>query len=89
MAQGPKKAVPSGVAPLPNDKFREAQGPPVSHPSDPWNKRPGSAPPQHQHREAHTRIGEGLVPLKLPGGEPHKRTEVTDQAIPVTRFLKE
>ena len=39
--------------------------------------------------EAHTRIGEGLVPLKLPGGEPHKRTEVTDQPIPVTRFLKD
>ena len=65
------------------------QGPPVSHPSDPWNKRLGSAPPQHQHREAHTRIGEGLVQLKLPGGEPQKRTEVTDQAIPVTRFLKD
>jgi NADH-quinone oxidoreductase subunit I len=65
------------------------QGPPVSHPSDPWNKRPSSAPPPHQHIEAHTRIGEDLVQLKLPGGEPHKRTEVTDQPIPVTRFLKE
>ena len=65
------------------------QGPPVSHPSDPWNKRPGSAPPQHQHSEAHTRIGDGLVPLKLPGGEPQKRTEITDQPIPVTRFLKD
>ena len=41
------------------------------------------------HKEAHTRIGEGLVQLKLPGGEPHKRTEVTDQPIPVTRFLKD
>ena len=46
-------------------------------------------PPQHEHKEAHTRIGEGLVPLKLPGGEPNKRTEVTDQPIPVTRFLKD
>jgi hypothetical protein len=43
--------------------------------------------PPHQHAEPHTRIGEDLVPLKLPAGE-QKRTEVTDQAIPVTRFLK-
>jgi NADH-quinone oxidoreductase subunit I len=64
------------------------QGPAVSHPSDPWFKRTGSGEPAHQHREAHTRIGEGLVPLKLPG-EHHKRTEVTDQPVPVTRFLKE
>ena len=51
------------------------QGPPVSHPSDPWNKRESSRPPPHQHLEPHTRIGEGLTPLKLPasGQEPHAR----------------
>jgi ferredoxin len=67
------------------------QGPPVSHPSDPWNKRESSRPPPHQHLEPHTRIGEGLTPLKLPasGQEPHARTVVTDQPVPVTRFLKE
>jgi NADH-quinone oxidoreductase subunit H len=65
-----------------------APGPTGQPPSDPWNKRTSSAPPSHQHTEAHTPIGEGLVPLKLPSGEHHKRTEVTDQPIPVTRFLK-
>ncbi|QSQ16492.1 NuoI/complex I 23 kDa subunit family protein [Myxococcus landrumensis] len=42
------------------------KGPPVSHPSDPWNKREGSEEPHHVHKEAHTRIGEGLVQLKTP-----------------------
>ncbi|WP_163996986.1 NuoI/complex I 23 kDa subunit family protein [Pyxidicoccus caerfyrddinensis] len=42
------------------------KGPAVSHPSDPWNKREGSEEPHHAHKEAHTRIGEGLVELKLP-----------------------
>jgi len=65
------------------------QGPPVSHPSDPWNKRDSSRAPQHPHLEPHTRIGEGLVALKLPTQEPHPRTVVTDQPVPVTRFLKE
>jgi NADH-quinone oxidoreductase subunit I len=64
---------------------RLLQGPPVSHPSDPWFKRDGSAQPPHVHKEAHTRIGEGLVELKLP---PTNRTEVTDQPVPVTKFLK-
>jgi NADH-quinone oxidoreductase subunit I len=44
------------------------KGAPVSHPSDPWNKRESSAEPTHAHKEAHTRIGEGLVQLKLPHG---------------------
>ncbi|HEX8698815.1 MAG TPA: NADH-quinone oxidoreductase subunit I [Myxococcaceae bacterium] len=43
-------------------------GAPVSHPSDPWNKREGSEEPHHTHKEAHTRIGEGLVQLKTPHG---------------------
>jgi NADH-quinone oxidoreductase subunit I len=42
------------------------KGPPVSHPSDPWNRREASPQPAHIHKEAHTRIGEGLVPLKTP-----------------------
>ncbi|PZR13888.1 MAG: NADH-quinone oxidoreductase subunit I [Archangium gephyra] len=35
------------------------KGPAVSHPSDPWYKRGNSEMPDHQHKEAHTRIGEG------------------------------
>jgi len=31
-------------------------GPPVSHPSDPWNRRDGSKPPAHQELEPHARI---------------------------------
>ena len=33
------------------------KGPPVAHPSDPWNKRERSTAPE-QHKEAHTRVGE-------------------------------
>lgn len=36
------------------------KGPAVSHPSDPWYKRGSSAPPDHVHKEAHTRISAGL-----------------------------
>jgi|CXWL01.1.fsa_nt_gi NADH-quinone oxidoreductase subunit I len=62
------------------------RGPPVSHPSDPWFKRGGSEAPEHVHKEAHTRIGEGLVQLKLPQGH---RVEV-DRSHPVaiTKFYK-
>lgn len=35
------------------------KGPAVSHPSDPWYKRGNSDMPAHQHKEQHTRIGEG------------------------------
>ena len=35
------------------------KGPAVSHPSDPWYKRGSSAPPDHVHKEAHTRIAAG------------------------------
>ena len=35
------------------------KGPAVSHPSDPWYKRGNSEMPAHQHKEQHTRIGEG------------------------------
>ena len=38
---------------------RLLQGPAVSHPSDPWYKRGSSAPPDHVHKEAHTRIAAG------------------------------
>jgi len=79
------------------------KGPAVSHPSDPWNKREGSEEPHHTHKEAHTRIGEGLVQLKTPqlgaghdhqGGHgkavvAHGQTVVTQQGpIQVTKFLK-
>lgn len=62
------------------------KGPPVSHPSDPWYKRPSSEEPEHVHKEAHTRIGEGH-----PSARPalHSRVEVdTHQPVPVTRFFK-
>ena len=36
------------------------KGPAVSHPSDPWYKRGSSAPPDHVHKEAHTRVTAGL-----------------------------
>lgn len=34
------------------------KGPAVAHPSDPWNKRTDSTPPEGQHKEAHTRVEE-------------------------------
>ena len=53
---------------------RLLKGPAVIHPSDPWYKREGSEEPHHVHKEAHTRIGEGLVQLKTPHavGEGHE-----------------
>lgn len=39
------------------------KGPAVSHPSDPWYKRGNSELPEHQHKEAHTRIAEGGAAL--------------------------
>jgi len=48
------------------------KGPPVSHPSDPWNRREDSHQPHHQPKEAHARIGDGLVGLKLPQPEHEK-----------------
>jgi NADH-quinone oxidoreductase subunit I len=42
------------------------KGPPVTHPSDPWFKRESSEAPHHVHKEAHARIGDGLVQLKTP-----------------------
>jgi NADH-quinone oxidoreductase subunit I len=68
---------------------RLLNGPAVSHPSDPWNKREGSAAPA-QHKEAHVRIGDT-------GHEGHghslpvhtsKVITTTDQPVPVTKFLK-
>ncbi len=64
-------------------------GPAASHPSDPWYKRAGSEQPPHVHKEAHTRIGEGLVQLKLPTAH-HNKIEIDTShgPIPITRFLK-
>lgn len=60
-------------------------GPAVTHPSDPWFKRGSSSEPDHQHMEKHTRIGEGLVALKLP----HNTVEVdTSKPVAVTKFIK-
>jgi len=42
---------------------RLLKGPAVSHPSDPWYKRGSSAPPDHVHKEAHTRIAAGGAAL--------------------------
>lgn len=64
-------------------------GPPVSHPSDPWVKRESSKAPHHVHKEAHTRIGEGLVTLKLPT---ENKLALTDSAhtppAEITHFKK-
>jgi NADH-quinone oxidoreductase subunit I len=75
------------------------KGPAVSHPSDPWNKRPSSAQPEHGHKEAHTRIGEHEAhhPAQLEAGHGHaehatpgtSRTVVSNEGpVPVTKFLK-
>jgi NADH-quinone oxidoreductase subunit I len=59
------------------------KGPPVSHPTDPWYKRGSSEKPDHVHKEAHTRIGEGTA--RSPG----VAIEVdTTKAVAVTHFLK-
>ena len=42
------------------------KGPAVSHPSDPWYKRGSSSPPDHVHKEAHTRIAAGNGLAKRP-----------------------
>ncbi len=61
------------------------KGPPVTHPSDPWFKRGSSEAPDHVHKEAHTRIGEGNVGARLMANT----VEVdTSKPVPVTRFLK-
>jgi NADH-quinone oxidoreductase subunit I len=75
------------------------QGPPVSHPSDPWTRRAGSAAPAHAVKEAHTRIGEGdkrYEPHGMGHGAGHAgalpagtRIEVDhSKSVPVTRFHK-
>jgi NADH-quinone oxidoreductase subunit I len=65
---------------------RLLNGPAVSHPSDPWNKRDSSEAPSHEHQEAHARIGDGLVQLRHP---PSSRTVVDKNGtVPVVRFLK-
>jgi NADH-quinone oxidoreductase subunit I len=44
---------------------RLLNGPPVSHPSDPWMKRGDSHAPEHVHKEAHTRIAEKVPVTKF------------------------
>jgi len=63
------------------------KGPPVSHPSDPWNKRDSSEAPEHVHKEAHARIGDGLVGHAQ--ALPVHKVEVSGAPVPVTKFLKE
>lgn len=58
---------------------RLLRGPAVTHPSDPWFKRGSSAPPP-QHKEAHTRIGEGAHGLAKHGAGP--------QPVEVVKFTK-
>src|SRR5262249_43848485 len=57
------------------------KGPPVSHPSDPWKKRPESAAPEHVPHEAHTRVGESHKDANHALGEGERPPPV-----PVTRF---
>jgi NADH-quinone oxidoreductase subunit I len=76
------------------------KGPAVSHPSDPWNKRPGSEQPAHVHKEAHTRVGEGHEAHhghELAASHAHgdhvspgtRSTVVSNEGpVPVTKFLK-
>ncbi|NNB90336.1 NADH-quinone oxidoreductase subunit I [Corallococcus exiguus] len=76
------------------------KGPPVSHPSDPWNKRDSSSEPHHVHKEAHTRVGEGHADhghghaKQLGAGHGHAKAStghavVTQQGpIQVTKFIK-
>jgi len=67
---------------------RLLKGPAVSHRSDPWNRRPGSEAPAHQHAEAHVRIGEGQVHLRAPEPPAPRTIITTDQPVPVVKFLK-
>ncbi len=62
------------------------KGPSVTHPSDPWFKRGSSEEPDHVHKEAHTRIGEGHTAPRLVAGP---RIEVDkSNPVAVTKFLK-
>ena len=62
------------------------KGPPVMHPTDPWFKRGSSLPPDHVHKEAHTRIGEGLALGRLPSGNVVQLD--TSKPVTITRFIK-
>jgi NADH-quinone oxidoreductase subunit I len=57
---------------------RLLKGPPVSHPTDPWYKRGNSEAPDHQHKEAHTRIGPGSALAKS-----------TVKPVEVVKFVKQ
>jgi NADH-quinone oxidoreductase subunit I len=62
------------------DIRRLLTGKPVSHPSDPWYKRDSSAAPEHVHKEAHARVGDG--------GKAAKVEIDTHNPVPVTKFFK-
>jgi NADH-quinone oxidoreductase subunit I len=72
------------------------QGPPVSHPSDPWTRRDSSKAPPHPVHEAHTQVGEGDVRHlpdgrhghALPNGASARAEIDTSKQVPVTKFLK-
>jgi len=60
------------------------RGAPVTHPSDPWFKRGSSEQPDHVHKEAHTRIGEGNTSRLLANN-----VEIdTSKPVAVTKFIK-
>jgi NADH-quinone oxidoreductase subunit I len=69
------------------------KGPAVTHPSDPWYKREDSQAPLHVHKEAHTRIGEGLAAARAAAapmlGHGGVRIEIdTHNPVAITRFIK-
>ncbi|MFN0061145.1 MAG: NuoI/complex I 23 kDa subunit family protein [Myxococcaceae bacterium] len=61
------------------------KGPAASHPSDPWNRREGSETPAHVHKEAHARIGDGLVQLQTPAFRAGEG-ETQSRLVPVVKF---
>src|ERR1044071_3994508 len=62
------------------------KGPPVSHPSDPWNKRPSSDAPEPGAHEERAGVGEGLKlsPARSALGEGSGSDKPAP--VPVTRF---
>ncbi|MFZ5438711.1 MAG: NuoI/complex I 23 kDa subunit family protein [Myxococcota bacterium] len=54
------------------------KGPAVSHPTDPWFKRGNSEAPDHQHKEAHTRITAGAAAM----------VKASPQQVEVVKFTK-
>jgi len=63
------------------------KGPPVRHPSDPWQKRAASEPPPHEPSEAHARIGEGIG-ISYQGLQSSEEAADSRVAVPIVRFPK-